>query len=231
MNRNQINLLNAMKSVDQFFTENPKLLEEKPSLKAAVAQNKVLISGMEALSKAQKTTAKSDVALKGETRTTLVKANLKVLAGVKAVGIATNDTRLKMAADITKSELNKMRDNNLIEESQTTYELGLSLAPKLVEWDVLTPDIEAVNTNSATYDAMDPAIKNIKARSSQATDDLKDKSKESSAFLRDTLDEMMVTIKTSQPVLYAQYQKARAIINIHGEHGKGATPDDSTTKK
>jgi len=212
MNRNQINLLNAMKSV----------LEEKPSLKAAVAQNKVLISEMEALSKAQKTTAKSDVALKGETRTTLVKANLKVLAGVKAVGIATNDTRLKMAADITKSELNKMRDNNLIEESQTTYELGLSLAPKLVEWDVLTPDIEAVNTNSATYDAMDPAIKNIKARSSQATDDLKDKSKESSAFLRDTLDEMMVTIKTSQPVLYAQYQKSPC----HHKHPRRARQRD-----
>lgn len=231
MNRNQINLLNAMKSVDQFFTENPKLLEEKPSLKAAVAQNKVLISEMEALSKAQKTTTKTDVALKGQTRTTLVEANLKVLAGVKAVGIATNDTRLKMAADITKSELNKMRDNDLIEESQTTYELGLSLALKLLEWDVTTPDIEAVNTNSAAYDAMDPAIKNIKARSSQATDDLKDKSKESSAFLRDTLDEMMVTVKTSQPVVYAQYQKARAIINIPGEHGKGTTPDDSTTKK
>ena len=222
MNRNQINLLNAMKSVDQFFTENPKLLEEKPSLKAAVAQNKVLISEMEALSKAQKTTAKSDVALKGETRTTLVKANLKVLAGVKAVGIATNDTRLKMAADITKSELNKMRDNNLIEESQTTYELGLSLAPKLLEWDVTALDIEAVNTNSATYDAMDPAIKNIKARSSQATDELKDKSKESSAFLRDTLDEMMVTIKTSQPVLYAQYQKSPC----HHKHPRRARQRD-----
>lgn len=220
-----------MKSIVQFFTENPNLLSNKPSLKAAVDRLKVMISEMEALEKTQSTTAETEVALKGETRTTLERANAKVLAGVKAVGAATNDTRLKMAADLTDYDLGRMRDNALINQSHTTYELALPLIAQLAEWEVTADDVEAVNTNSAVYDAKDPAIKNIKARSTQATEELKDKSKEATAFIKNTLDPMMLPLKISDSTVYGQYQKARTIINTAGGHGKAATPDDSAPVK
>lgn len=231
MKRTQINLLNSMKSIVQFFTENPNLLNDKPSLKVAVDKLKVMIGEMEALQKTQGTSAKADVALKSETRTTLEQANAKVLAGVKAVGAATNDTRLKMASDLTDYDLGRMRDNALINQSHTTYELALPLIAQLAEWDVTADDVEAVNTNSTAYDAKDPAIKNIKARSTQATDELKNKSKEATAFIKDTLDDMMLPLKASNPSLHGQYIKARTIINTAGGHSKGTTPDTSTTGK
>ena len=53
MTRKEINLLNMLKSVVQFYTENPQLLIGKPALEAAVNRLKSLIAEVEALEQAQ----------------------------------------------------------------------------------------------------------------------------------------------------------------------------------
>lgn len=220
MTRKEINLLNMLKSLVQFFAENPTLLTDKPALKTTVDKLKAFIAEVEALEQAQAIDSKADTALKGETKTTLINAMLKVLAGVAAHAAATNDTRLKMAADVSEYELKKMRDNNLITESRATYELALPLAAELKVWHVEQAHIDALDTNSAAFEAKDPAIKNIKARSSQATAEIKAKLDESYDFVKDTLDAMMLPVKIVNPTVYGHYQNARTIINTAGAHSK-----------
>ena len=223
MTRNQINLLNMLKSVDQFFTENPTLISDKPALQAAIVKLKAYISELEALEQAQTKDAKADIALKGETRKSLIEAILKTLAGVSALGAATNDTRLKMAADVNLSDLKKMRDNDLILEAHSTYELAQPIAAQLLVWEVIQADIDALDTNTAAYDAKDPAIKNIRARSSQATKAIKAKIEEAYNFTKDSLDAMMLPFKSSNATKYGQYLNARDIIKVAGGRTKAKT--------
>jgi len=231
MTRKEINLLSMLKSIVQFYNENPLLISDKPALQAAVEKLKAYIAEVEALEQAQIKDSKADTALKGETKADLINAMLKVYAGVAAHGAATNDTRLKMAADVTERELKKMRGSDLIAEARALYELAVPIAPQLIIWHVMQADIEALDTNSAAFDAKDPAIKNIKARSAQATADIKAKLDEAYNFTKDSLDAMMLPFKSVNPVAYGHYQKARDIIHIAGGHKKGTTPDSTETVK
>jgi len=231
MTRKSINLLDMLKSVLQFFTENPQLLEGKPALQTSVEKLRVYINEIEALEQAQAKNAKTETALKGETKTALINAASKVLAGIGAHAAAINDTRLKMDSDITDYDLNRLRQNDLITEIHAIYDMALPIASELTTWHVTQDDIDALDTNSAAFDAKDPAIKNIKARSAKATADIKAKLDEAYNFTKDTIDAMMLPYKTVNPTAYGHYQKAREIIHTAGGHKKVSAPDTSATGK
>lgn len=231
MTRKSINLLSMLKSVVQFYAENPTLLTDKPALQAALEKLKAFIHQIELLEQEQAKNTKAETALKGETKVTLINAILKVLGGVAAHAAATNDTRLKMEADVTEYELKKMRDNSLILEAHAAHELATDIAAELVIWNVTQADIDAIDTNSAAFDAKDPAIKNIKARSAQATADIKAKLDEAYNFTKDSVDAMMLPFKISNPTAYGHYQNARTIINTAGGHSKAVATEASATVK
>ena len=231
MNRKAINLLNMLKSVVQFYAENPQLLTGKLALEAAVNKLKAYISDIEAQEKAQAKNAKADTALKGETKTALIKAALFVLAGMAAHAAATNDTRLKMDADITEYDLKRLRDNDFVTEIHTIYDLATEIAAELKVWHVEQSHIDILDTNSTAFQAKDPAIKNIKARSTQATAEIKAKLDEAYNFTKDSLDAMMLPFKMVDPTVYGHYQNARSIINTAGAHSKPTAPEASATVK
>ena len=156
----------------------------------------------------------------------MINAALKVLAGIAAhAAAATNDTSLKMDSDITACDLKRMRNNDLITEVHEIYDLGMSLAPELKIWTVEQPDIDALDTNSAAFNAKDPAIKNIRVNSAQAIADIKSKMDEVYTFTKETLDPMMLPLKMTNPSKHGEYLKARTIINTAGAHSKSAAPD------
>ena len=124
-----------------------------------------------------------------------------------------------------------MRDNYLIIQTNATHELAMSIATALETWHVTQADIDSLNTNSAEFEAKDPAIKNIKARSAKATADIKAKLDEAYNFTKDTIDAMMLPYKTVNPTAYGHYQKAREIIHTAGGHKKVSAPDTSATGK
>ena len=231
MTRKEINLLSMLKSIVQFYNENPMLISDKPALQDAVEKLKAYIAEIEALEQAQIKDSKADTALKGETKADLINAMMKVYAGVAAHGAATNDTRLKMAADVTERDLKKMRGSYLITKARALYELAVTIAPQLITWHVMQSDIEALDTNSAVFDAKDPAIKNIKARSTKATADIKAKLDEANIFTKDSLDAMMLPFKTVNPLAYGHYQHARDIIHLAGAHSKKKPTDVTETAK
>ena len=225
MTRKIINFVDMLKAVDQFFTEQPELLVDNPALQASIVSLKAFIADFDKLDKAQAEKSTTAFALKAETRTSLTANIQKVYAGIKAHATATNDTALKMEVDITDTELKRMRDHVLLQEGRSGYELAKPLINELKMWKITEDDVEALNTNSATFEAKDPAIKNIKSRTAQATEDMKNKQAEVSTFLKDTLDVFIAPFKFSDASLFGQYQKSRTVINTAGAHSKVRTPD------
>lgn len=225
MNKTQMNQFNMMKSVDQFFANHQSLVSTNPAIVAAVNKLKSLISDISSLSEVQALSTKADSAIKAELKKSLINTALKVAGGISAQAATTGDARLKLAADVTASELKNMRETDLLIKTHAIHDAALPIATELAVWGVALSDIDALNTIADEYSTQSPGIRNLVAKTEQATTDLKAKMKETNTLLKDTLDAMMLPFKTLQPSLYGEYLNARAIVDLGG--GRTTAPVDT----
>lgn len=228
MNRVFINFVDMLKATLQYYVENPQLLIDNPALEESVGKIRRFVAQINALDSAQAEDKEGTLHLKAETRAALSLNMLRVCSAVRAYATTIADVALKMSVDYTESELSHMRDHVLLQEARAVYEIALPLKDKLATWKVTPDDVDAINTTSVAFEAKDPAIKNINSRTRQATDDLKAKKAEVTAYLKDTLDVYMEPLKYSDPTAYGQYTKARTIIKIAAGRTKKKSKKDAT---
>ena len=208
-----MNQFNMMQSVDQFFTINLLLLSSNPAIGTNVARLKTLIADINAISQVQAISTKADTTIKADIKSSLIDGALKVAGGMSAHAAATGDTRLKMIADISFSELNKMRETDFTIKIRAIYDAALPIAEALEVWGVTQADIDGLNTGVEEFTNQSPAIRNVKAKTKQATSGLKTKFDEGNDLIKNTLDPMMLPFKNLNPTLHGEYMNARAIID------------------
>ena len=213
MNRTEMNQFNMMQSVDQFFTINLLLLSSNPAIGKNAARLKTLIGEINAISQVQAVSTKADTTIKADIKSSLIDGALKVAGGMSAHAAATGDTRLKMIADISFSELNKMRETDFTIKIRAIYDAALPIAEALEVWGVTQADIDGLNTGVEEFTNQSPAIRNVKAKTKQATSGLKTKFDEGNDLIKNTLDPMMLPFKNLNPTLHGEYLNARAIID------------------
>ena len=213
MNRTEMNQFNMMQSVDQFFTINLLLLSSNPAIGTNVARLKTLIADINAISQVQAISTKADTTIKADIKSSLIDGALKVAGGMSAHAAATGDTRLKMIADISFSELNKMRETDFTIKIRAIYDAALPIAEALEVWGVTQADIDGLNTGVEEFTNQSPTIRNVKAKTKQATSGLKTKFDKGNDLLKNTLDPMMLPFKNLNPTLHGEYMTARAIID------------------
>ena len=213
MNRTEMNQFNMMQSVDQFFTINLLLLSSNPAIGTNVARLKTLIGEINAISQVQAVSTKADTTIKADIKSSLIDGALKVAGGMSAHAAATGDTRLKINADVTFSDLNKMRETDFTIKIRAIYDAALPIAEALEVWGVTQADIDGLNTGVEEFTTKSPAIRNVKAKTKQATSGLKTKFDEGNDLIKNTLDPMMLPFKNLNPTLHGEYMNARAIID------------------
>ena len=213
MNRAEINRYEMMKSVEKFFTENAALIANQPKLVEAHTKLRTMCDEIYTINTQQNVTTKGITAQKTENRIELVSVVIKVNDALKAHAAATSDVKLKAEANISASEINRLRDNDLAIRSQAIYTLAKPLATELAKWGVTESEIDALEINKVTVMQKTPAIRNVRAVTVQATANLKDKLSATSVHLKETIDPMMLPFKTINPTLYGEYRIARAIIH------------------
>ena len=213
MNRTEMNQFNMMQSVDQFFTINLLLLSSNPAIGKNAARLKTLIGEINAISQVQAVSTKADTTIKADIKSSLIDGALKVAGGMSAHAAATGDTRLKMIADISFSELNKMRETDFTIKIRAIYDAALPIAEALEVWGVTQADIDGLNTGVEEFTTKSPTIRNVKAKTKQATSGLKSKFDEGNDLIKNTLDPMMLPFKNLNPTLHGEYMNARAIID------------------
>lgn len=213
MNRAEINHYEMMKSVEKFFTENAALIANQPKLVEAHANLRTLCDEIHIINTQQAETTKGVTAQKTENRVGLITSMIKVNDGLKAHAAATSDVKLKAETNISASEINRLRDNDLAVRSQAIYALAKPLATELAVWGITESEIDALEISKVTVMQKTPAIRNVRAVTVQATANLKDKLKETSVLLKETVDPMMLPFKTINPTFFGEYRIARTIIH------------------
>lgn len=218
MTRVEMNQLNMMQSVDHFFTNNHSVISSNSAIVAACTKFKSLIDNINSQSQVQAVSTKADSVVKAGLKSSIVDTVLKVAAGMAAQGASTSDTRLKMAADITRSDLKKMRDADLLIKTRAIHEAALPLVAELGIWGVTKSDIDSLVSIADEYSTHSPDIRNLKVKTVQATSDLKSKFDETNTFIKSTLDPMMLPFKNLNPTFHGEYLNTRAIMNLGGGH-------------
>ena len=227
MDRRDLNSLNMMKSVEQFLTINHLVFADKPIIVAAHEKLKASITEIESKGQTQATDTQIETTLKDLDKDALTEVALRVVAAMGAVATANADIRLKMTADVSKTDLNRMRESDYDTKINAIYQAALPVANELASWDVTMADIESLNTGVTKLMHQIPTNRNIQIKTTQATTEIKARISETSALLHDTLDALLLPYKTLNPTFHGEYLIARAIIHTAATHS--SKKDDTPT--
>ena len=210
MNKKELNSFSMMKNVDQFFTINFALFADKPAIIKAHARLKVKIDEIETNGQTQAINTEANTAIKGEVRNTLTNTTLKVAAAIKAVAVITTDAHLKMIANISRSELNRMHENDYVIKIRAISEAAQPIASDLSIWGVTQDEINSMNADATNFLQCSPINRNIVTHPIQATADIKTRMAEANVLLSDTLDTLMLPYKNINHNLHGLYLIARS---------------------
>lgn len=220
MNRKEINLLDMIESVVEGLSNNQSLISDKPAIIAVVDKLKTNLLEINGLKSKQAASTKADTVVKSYKKSDLIANLLVVAAGVAAVGAEKNDVKLKMASDISESALKNMRESDLVIKGHELYEVAMTIVTELAKWSVTKEEIDDLGDSTDSYLGQNPTIRNIKAKSVQATAEIKDKLDESYSLIKDQLDAFMLPYKKINPTFYGEYQNTRVIIARAATHTK-----------
>jgi len=220
MNRNEINLLGMIESVEECLTNNYSLISDKPAIVAVKTTLKTNIVDIHSLIPKQAASTKADTAVKSYKKEDMIANMLVVSAGVAAVGAEKNDVKLKMAASVSESALNNMRESDLVIKGHELYEAAKTIIPELAAWSVTEDEIDDLGESTDSYLGQNPTIRNIKSRSVQATVEIKAKLDASYKLIKEQLDAFILPFKKINPTFYGEYQNTRLIINRAATHPK-----------
>jgi hypothetical protein len=220
MNRKEIDLLGMIESVAEGLDNNISLIAGKPSIMDVNIKLKGNIAEIKLLKQKQAVSTKSDYTIKEYKKEDMIGNLLIVKAGVAAVGAEKNDVKLKTVSAISESAIRNMRESDLVVKGHELYEVALAIAPELVSWSVTQDEINDLGESTDSYLSQNPTIRNIKARSTQATSEIKEKLNESYDLIKDQLDAFMLPFKKINPTFYGEYLNTRLIINRPATHPK-----------
>lgn len=222
MNRKGLNLESMIESVVEGLDNNLSLISGKTAILAVQAKLKTNLAELKVLKQKQAVSTKADFAIKSYKKDDMIANLLVVAAGVAAVGAEKNDVKLKMIGSVSESALKNMRESQLVLKGHEVYEAAMTIVEELSAWDVTKEEIDDLGQSTDSYLSQNPTIRNIRAKSTQATNEIKMKLDESHNLIKDTLDPLMLPFKKINPTFYGEYLNTRLIIERAATHPKPA---------
>lgn len=177
----------------------------------------------------QKADHKGLTAAKGQSAADLISAILKVIDGLVPYAADTGNADLLGVVRIPKSTLEKAKDDELVDYANLIYGKANPLSHELLGFNLSEADIQNVKTKKDIYSIAIPAKRVSDVDRSLATDNLKLEFSNTSKYLRETFDNLMLQYRTSHPDFYSGYLKAREIINVGTSKTNAATKPGVTS--
>ena len=213
MNRRELNLFVMFQTLEEFFETNLSSFEDKATIMGSIAELKSRNVSIRSLSELQSVSTKADFAIKSEDKQLLIDTAIKVSEGLKVLAATHKDTRLKIEAQLSRWDLGRLREGDLLVRLKQLY---VSAAPhelELLPLGVSKEEIDSLDSDSNKLMKSSPVIKNIKAKTTQATAELGQTVVDTNTFIREMLDSLMLQFKNLNPTLYGEYQQARKTVD------------------
>ncbi len=187
---------------------------------------RVKVNGISAKAQEKKDAKQGKSDMKESAEVQLGNAMFAVSSALSAFAFKTENIELKAKSHFVLSELNKLRDMDLIEKADALLKLGNEYKADEVAKKHGLSD-EAVAALEAQLNSYRGAKSGVAAGSTSVTSavkSLEQQFKEASVFLSDYVDAMMNTLMGTQPDFFNAYYAARVIRDIGGTRAKPVEP-------
>jgi len=189
-----------------------------PNFAGLVTQFQNLITDIHTLAMEQGEIITGYSAEKVETRAKLVGATMKVVHGVRALAIFTDNQVLGETVNYTYSELRNSRDNVLADIAGIVYDTANPFEGDIDGYLVTAEDITLVNTLRTEFMEQIGRPRAMKVTSKNATEEMAQKFATTDALLKDRIDKTILIFKPGNPVFVNKYFDARMIVNSGVRH-------------
>ena len=220
MDKSQMDHLNMMETVDQFFIENPALCSGNAKINLAVTSNHNSIAAINQLSPVQLNTTTGIVITKKEAKDSMADLAFAAASAGKAYAHEINNSALLTAMSVTITDIKHAADNTADDIAQNIYAKLLPIAadpaaaPDLAEYGATTASLGTLQTAITTFSGFLGQAQQQAAVSTTATSTLAQYFADAMDLLKNRLDPLMVQFKTSMPKSYNEYDESRAVQNI-----------------
>jgi hypothetical protein len=228
MNRRELNLFEMFETLEEFFDTNLSSFEDKPVVLDCIKTLKSRNVSIRNLNELQSISTKADYAIKSDDRQSLIDTAIKVSDGLKVVAATHNDARLKIDAQVSRWDLGRLRERDLLVRLKQLYVLAAPYEAELLPQGISKEEIDSLDSDTGVLMKSSPVIKNKQAKTTQATAELGQMVVDTNAFIRETIDSLMLQFKNLNATLYGEYQNARKIINRPA--GRSDKSDSTETK-
>lgn len=221
MDSNQIDKYNMLRKVDDFMDDHAAETAGHSKIAPKHLQLKDNIEDIEEAKEeadADNTGVTED---KAADRTEVVKQVFTALTAVASFARDTKNHTLLRRVDFTLSDLNGMRDATLYTSGEMVRKKTDANIAALADYAYAPAQLTALEDALEAFHESTPQPKDAKEAVAVANEQVTVLLKEADVILED-LDGYMDTYRFSNPTLWSEYQKARAIDSAGGGSGSGS---------
>ncbi len=224
MNNRQEDKLSMFISVDDVWESNKDIWVNTPASVRAFDKFKKIISEIVTQQEIQKgkTTGVTENKQKEEDR--LIRITLEFASVVHSYASLIGDNELKQNVNYSPTDLKSARDTDLRAICQSVHRIAESVLSGLADYGKTQEDLDKLQTAIDDFSEMLSKPRAAIGTRTTATSRLQELFKEGDELLRDHLDMIMVSYKTSYPTFYNMYQSARTIVDM----GKRSKTEEET---
>jgi len=213
MNRRELNLSVTFQTLEEFLNRNLSNFKDNDPILGVIGELKIKNTKIRNLNELLAKSTEADYAVKSTDEHILIDIAIKVSDGLKIIAATRNDAGLKNEARISRWELMHMRGNEMFVRLKQLYATALPFAKELLPLGVSIEEIDSLNIDASELVNSTPAIQNIKAKTKQATAELREIIADTNILLHEMLDPLMLQFEIVDFTLFSEFKNIRKNID------------------
>lgn len=219
------NKLRMYASVKQLLEKNRTLWETIVALSAVITKifSKIdEIDEKRLIAEADSTGATED---KNQVEEEYIDQIVFIAGALHSYGFSKKDADLMAQTDLRESELENLREEDLVVTGKAVHNLAQIYLDALAEHAITQEDVDLLGTLGTDFDSLIGSPRTTIAERKAANERIPELIKECDEFFNKQLDRLMVRYKKTNPDFYKAYVNARLLVN----HGVRHENTDETT--
>lgn len=233
MNKSEENSLTMLHATWSILNANMEKLS-LPALRTAVGDFEALLTKVKDLVQQTMTATAGKADTKANCREVLQEELMVVARAIQAYGHRIEDPEIVGKARVVKSELQYLRDTQLVGRAFTIHELGVEKPAELADYGVTQDRLESLKRRIDAYQEALGDRESSVARRKGARLSFRAYMEQAKELLENEVDNLMADFKKSDPQFYNEYIEARSVKKVGLRHkgqpaAEAATPPRSET--
>lgn len=228
MDRVQQNRVNMFNATHGYMMENQAVWQNAPATVEAVADLEASIDVINGINAKQSGTTSGVTADKEQARTAYEDLIFDLADQVGAYAAQKEDLLLEGQVDITRTALDKLNNDELINIGDTVARLVTENLTALAPYLVTQDDLDELSTLKTRFAGVKGATRLAIVGRATQTNSLPEALNNTSRLLTRRLDRLITRFRRTHPEFVTGYEKARVIVNQAATNAKSQTITPAT---